>query len=309
VRLAEPYRQDLEGLRDLTVMADGGIQIPLTSVATWSVEEGSGAIKRKDQTRMATISSDVAAGLNSNAVLAEVQATLTEFDAALPAGYTIRYTGQSEDQAEAQAFLGSAFMLGLALIALILISQFNSVVKPFIIMTSVLMSTVGVLIGLMVMRMEFSIIMTGVGVISLAGIIVKNGIIIIDYIDTLRERDGMPLYDALIRAGRTRFRPVFLTAGSAALGLIPLGLGLSFNFLGLYTELRPDIYWGGEEAAMWGPLATAVIAGVTFATVLTLVLVPVMYSVINDVAEFFARHFRHQDEGGPADLAPEPETP
>jgi multidrug efflux pump subunit AcrB len=258
---------------------------------------------------MATISSDVAAGLNSNAVLAEVQATLTEFDAALPAGYTIRYTGQSEDQAEAQAFLGSAFMLGLALIALILISQFNSVVKPFIIMTSVLMSTVGVLIGLMVMRMEFSIIMTGVGVISLAGIIVKNGIIIIDYIDTLRERDGMPLYDALIRAGRTRFRPVFLTAGSAALGLIPLGLGLSFNFLGLYTELRPDIYWGGEEAAMWGPLATAVIAGVTFATVLTLVLVPVMYSVINDVAEFFARHFRHQDEGGPADLAPEPETP
>ncbi|NJD20228.1 MAG: efflux RND transporter permease subunit, partial [Gemmatimonadetes bacterium] len=288
VRLAEADRQDLEGLRDLTVMADGGIQIPRTSVATWSVEEGSGAIKRKDQTRMATISSDVAAGLNSNAVLAEVQATLTAFDAALPPGYTIRYTGQSEDQAEAQAFLGSAFLLGLALIALILISQFNSVVKPFIIMTSVLMSTVGVLIGLMVMRMEFSIIMTGVGVISLAGIIVKNGIIIIDYIDTLRERDGMPLYDALIRAGRTRFRPVFLTAGSAALGLIPLGAGLSFNFVGLYTELRPDIYWGGEEAAMWGPLATAVIAGVTFATVLTLVLVPVMYSVINDVAEFFA---------------------
>jgi multidrug efflux pump subunit AcrB len=223
-------------------------------------------------------------------VLAEVQATLTDFDAALPPAYTIRYTGQSEDQAEAQAFLGSAFMLGLAIIALILISQFNSVVKPFIIMSSVLMSTVGVLIGLMVMRMEFSIIMTGVGVISLAGIIVKNGIIIIDYIGT-------------------RFRPVFLTAGSAALGLIPLGAGLSFNFVGLYTELNPDIYWGGEEAAMWGPLAVAVIAGVTFATILTLVLVPVMYSVINDISEFFARHFKHPEETvRPEALAPGPET-
>jgi len=233
-------------------------------------------------------------------VLAEVQATLTDFDAALPIGYTIRYTGQSEDQNEAQAFLGAAFLTALALIALILISQFNSLVKPFIIMTSVLMSTVGVLIGLLLFRMEFSIIMTGVGVISLAGIIVKNGIIIIDYIDTLRERDGLPLYDALIRAGRTRFRPVFLTAGSAALGLIPLGLGLNFDFRGLYTALNPDVYYGGEEAAMWGPLAVAVIVGVTFATVLTLVLVPVMYSVIEDASRFFRRHFSHEAEDSEA---------
>jgi multidrug efflux pump len=329
VRLAEPYRRDLEGLRDLTVMAEGGIQIPLVSVASWSVEEGSGAIKRKDQTRMATISSDAAAGNNSNAVLAEVQATLTDFDAALPLGYTIRYTGQSEDQNEAQAFLGGAFLTALALIALILISQFNSLVKPFIIMTSVLMSTVGVLIGLLLFRMEFSIIMTGVGVISLAGIIVKNGIIIIDYIDTLRERDGLPLYDALIRAGRTRFRPVLLTAGSAALGLIPLGLGLNFDFRGLFTALNPDVYYGGEEAAMWGPLAVAVIVGVTFATVLTLVLVPVMYSVINDMSAFFGKYFRHADEAADSEagagsrkamegaltmgdvghLTPRPETP
>jgi multidrug efflux pump subunit AcrB len=299
VRLAEPYRQDLEGLRDLTVMAEGGVQVPLVSMASWAVEEGYGAIRRKDQTRAATISSDVAAGLNSNAVLAEVQATLAGFEAALPPGYTIRYTGQSEDQAEAQAFLGGAFLTALLLILLILISQFNSLVKPFIIMTSVIMSTVGVLIGLMLFRMEFGIIMTGVGLISLAGIVVNNAIILIDYIDTLRERDGEGRQEALISAGRTRFRPVILTAGTTALGLIPLAIGLNFDFFGLYTALNPDLYWGGEQAAWWSPMAVAVIVGILFATFLTLVLVPVMYSLVDDAALFLKKHFRHpEDDAG-----------
>lgn len=296
VRLAEPYRQDLEGLRELTVMAEGGIQIPLVSVATWSVEEGYGAIRRKDQTRMATIGSDVAAGFNSNAVLAEVRATLAGFEAALPPGYTIRYTGQSEDQAEAQSFLGGAFLTALLLIAFILISQFNSLVKPVIILTSVMMSTVGVLLGLLVFRMEFGIIMTGVGIISLAGIVVNNAIILIDYIDVLRERESMNRREALVRAGRTRFRPVVLTATTTALGLVPLAIGLNFDFFGLYASLQPDLFWGGEQAAWWGPMAVAVIAGILFATFLTLVLVPVMYSLVDDASDFFARHFRHADE-------------
>lgn len=295
VRLAEAYRQDLEGLRELTVMAEGGIQIPLVSVATWSVEEGYSAIRRKDQTRMATISSDVAAGFNSNAVLGEVRQTLTGFAEALPPGYTIRYTGQSEDQAEAQAFLGGAFMTALLLILFILISQFNSVVKPVIIMTSVVMSTVGVLMGLMIFKMPFGIIMTGVGIISLAGIVVNNAIVLIDYIDVLREREGMNRREALVQGGRTRFRPVILTAATTALGLVPLAVGLNFDFFGLYGSLNPELYWGGEQAAWWGPMAVAVIVGILFATFLTLVLVPVMYSLVDDFTAFFDRHFRHQD--------------
>ena len=300
VRLAKPYRQELEGLRDLTVMAEGGIQVPLVSVAEWSVEDGYGSIKRKDQERMATITSDVAAGLNSNAVLAEVRATLTDFQAqALPPGYTMQYTGQSEDQAEAQAFLGGAFLTALMLIGFILISQFNSVVKPIIILTSVIMSTMGVLLGLMIFRMPFGIINTGVGIISLAGIVVNNAIILIDYIDILRERDGMNRREALVQGGRTRFRPVVLTATTTALGLVPLSIGMNFDFFGLYGSLNPELYWGGEQAAWWGPMAVAIIAGILFATFLTLVLVPVLYSLVDDFAAFFTKYFvaRDEDEG------------
>jgi len=291
VRLAEPYRQELEGLRELTVMAEGGVQVPLVAVADWSVQEGYGSIRRKDQTRMATISSDVAAGENSNAVLGEVRQTLADFEGRLPVGYTIRYTGQQEEQAEAQDFLAGAFLTALMLIAFILISQFNSVVKPVIILTSVIMSTMGVLLGLMMFRMPFGIINTGVGIISLAGIVVNNAIILIDYIDVLRERDGMSRREALVKGGMTRFRPVVLTALTTALGMLPLAVGLNFDFFGLFRSLNPDLYWGGEQAAWWGPMAVAIIAGILFATFLTLVLVPVMYSLVDDVAAFFKRYF------------------
>src|SRR5690606_5413531 len=193
---------------------------------------------RKDQERMATITSDVAAGLNSNAVLGEVRAALADFAAnELPPGYELRYTGQQEDQAEAMAFLGAAFMTALMLIAFILISQFNSVVKPLIILTSVIMSTIGVLIGLMVFRMPFGIINSGVGIISLAGVVVNNAIILIDYIDVLRNRDGLNRLEALVQGGKTRFRPVILTAITTALGLVPLAIGLNFDFFGLYGSL------------------------------------------------------------------------
>ena len=175
----------MEGLRELTVMAEGGVQIPLVSMATWSVEGGAGAIRRKDQERMATITSDVAAGYTNNAVMEEVQETLTQFENSLTPGYTMRYTGQSEEQDEAQAFLSGAFLTALMLIGFILISQFNSIVKPVIILTSVIMSTIGVLLGLMIFRMPFGIINTGVGIISLAGIVVNNAIILIDYILSL----------------------------------------------------------------------------------------------------------------------------
>lgn len=300
VRLAPEYREQLSALEDLTVMAEGQ-QIPITSVANWEIGEGLGSIRRKDMERMATLSSEVAAGLNPNAVLGEVRGVLAGFSESMPPGYTIRYTGEQEDQAEAQAFLSSAFLMALALIGLILISQFNSVVKPVIILTSVIMSTVGVLIGLMVFRMPFVIIMTGVGIISLAGIVVNNAIVLIDYIDILRERDGMDRREALVEGGKTRLRPVLLTAITTALGLVPLAIGLNFDFFGLYSSLSPDLFWGGDQAAWWGPMAVAVIVGILVATFLTLVLVPVMYSLVDDFSEYFRERFLagDEDEGTP----------
>lgn len=302
VRLAKPYREDLNALRDLTVVAEGR-QIPLPSVATWRIDEGFGSIKRRDMDRVATVSSDVRTGENSNAVLAEVQKTLAGFAAELPPGYVLRYGGQQEDQMEAQEFLGNAFGVALMLIAFILISQFNSVVKPLIILTSVIMSTVGVLVGLMIFRMPFGIIMTGVGVISLAGVVVNNAIVLIDYIDVLRSREGMSRREALVRAGMTRFRPVILTAVTTVLGLVPLATGFNFDFLGLYTRLDPNIYWGGEQAAWWGGMAVAVIVGLTFATVLTLVLVPVSYSLVDDATALFQRYYTTSRRGEAASAA------
>jgi len=308
VRLAEPYRQELEGLRELTVMADG-TQIPLVSVADWSVSEGLGAIRRKDQQRMATITSNVATGNMNNQVLAEVQATLADFGERLPAGYTMQYAGQSQDQDEAMAFLSGAFVVALLLIGFILITQFNSVVKPVIILTSVIMSTMGVLMGLMIFQMPFGVINTGVGIISLAGIVVNNAIILIDYIDVLRSRDGMNRREALVLGGKTRLRPVLLTALTTALGLVPLAIGLNFDFFGLYRELNPDLYWGGEQAAWWGPMCVAIIAGILVATFLTLILTPVMYSIVDDVEKFFKRHYAHTEEATPAQEVPAFDAP
>jgi multidrug efflux pump subunit AcrB len=294
VRLAEPYRKDLSSLGDLSVVAEGGIQVPLLSVASWSVNESFSGINRKDLERVVTVSSDVRSGYNANAVLAEVQAELGEFAAALPAGYDLRYTGQQEEQDESAAFLFGAFLTALMLIAFILVSQFDSVLKPVIILSSVVLSTVGVLIGLLVFRMPFGIIMSGVGVISLAGIVVNNAIVLIDYIGILRKRDGLTRLESLVRGGLTRFRPVTLTAITTVMGLIPLAIGMNIDFYGMYLRLEPNFYWGGEQATWWGPMAIAVIAGLTFATFLTLILVPVMYSLTDDVADFFERHFTHR---------------
>jgi multidrug efflux pump subunit AcrB len=290
VRLAERYREDLSALGDLTVSGDFG-QIPLSSVATWYVGKGPSDVKRKDLDRVVTVSSDVATGFNGNAVLAEAQTVLAGFEDRLPTGYTMRYAGEQEEQQEAQAFLSSAFMIALFLMGFILISQFDSVTKPLIILSSVVLSTTGVLIGLMVFRMPFGIIMTGVGVISLAGVVVNNAIVLIDYIDILRERDGLPRRDAIVRAGMTRFRPVMLTAVTTVFGLVPLSIGLNIDFFGFYRSLEPNVFWGGEQAAWWGPMAIAVIAGLTFATFLTLVLVPVMYSLLDDLDDWMKRAF------------------
>jgi multidrug efflux pump subunit AcrB len=313
VRLAERYRSNLDALADLTVVTEDGGQVPLSSVASWRVEESYSGVNRKDLERVATISADVRSTYNANAVLAEVRAELAGFESSLPPGYAISYTGQQEDQQESQAFLFGAFLIALMLIALILVSQFDSVFRPVIILSSVLLSTVGVLLGLLVFRMPFGVIMTGVGVISLAGVVVNNAIVLVDYIGILRKRDGLGEHESLVVGGLTRFRPVMLTAITTVMGLTPLAIGLNFDFKGLFTRLDPNIFWGGEQAAWWGPMAIAVIAGLTFATFLTLVMLPVMHSLTDDLAAFLRRNLRRQ-EVEPAKVdeaavgAPEPEA-
>jgi len=298
VRLAEEYRNNLNTLTNLHIVAEGGRQIPLSAVADWEVTEGFGGIKHKARERVVTVSADVRASYQTNAVLGEVQSILEPFLNELPRGYTATWTGQQEEQAEAQQFLSGAFLIALFLIAFILISEFNSVSKPVIVLTSVIMSISGVLYGLVLFRMPFGIIMTGVGLISLAGVVVNNAIVMIDYIDILRIRDKLPLYDALVEGGRVRFRPVILTAITTTLGLIPLGIGFNLDFLTLigspaefFSNIGQYLYMGGEQAAWWSPMAIAVITGLLFATFLTLLLVPVLYYSIERGRERTSRFF------------------
>ena len=298
VRLAKRFRNSLDIISELTVVNEQGEQIPLSSIASWEIGRGSGDVNRKDLERVVTISAAVRPNFNANAVLNEVREELADFQQSLPAGYRLRYTGQQEEQQESEAFLGRSFLLALLLIVLILISQFDSVLKPLIILSAVMLSITGVLIELIVLQKPFSIIMTGVGVISLAGIVVNNAIVLMDYVDTLRQRDGLSNIESLVQGGLTRFRPVILTAITTVLGLIPLAIGFNLNFFGLYTRLEPELHWGGEQAAMWGPMALAVIFGLTLATFLTLILVPVIASILDDMTDFLQRNFLVSKQGG-----------
>lgn len=299
VRLAKEYRDDLSTLSDLTVFHEG-IQIPLSEVASWEISDGFGGIRHKESERVITVSADVRSGYQSNAVLAEAQQVLAMYLDGLPPGYNYEWTGQQQEQDESFAFLGRAFLIAVFLIAFILVSQFNSIVKPVIILSSVVMSTAGVFYGLVTFQMAFGL-MAFLGLISLAGVVVNNAIVLIDYVDILRTRDGLDLRSALVQAGKVRFRPVILTAITTTLGLVPLAVGFNFDFITLvnnplefFTHLGEYIYWGGEQAAWWGPMAIAVIVGLLFSTFLTLILVPVLYSVIERGKQslqqlFFAR--------------------
>lgn len=311
VRVAEEYRSDLNGLSELNIMADKGRQIPLSEVATWYVDESFGGIRRIDMNRVISIGADVRSGFTPNDVLAEVKALLAPFERQLPKGYKMEWTGQDQEQQKAQDFLGNAFMLALFLIAFILISQFNSIIKTFIVLTSVMMSTAGVFYGLLILRMPFVIIMTMIGIVSLAGVVVNNAIVLIDYIDLLRFRDRLSIKDAILKAGMTRFRPVILTSITTVLGLVPLAIGFNFDFLVLYSNpmeffanIGQYVYYGGEQAAWWSSMATAVIAGLSFSTLITLILVPVLYFSF-DAASYWLSAFLRGDEYAQAKLTAE----
>jgi multidrug efflux pump subunit AcrB len=232
-----------------------------------------GGIKRKNQKRIISLSSNVISGFVENDVVAAVQREINDFHA--PPAMTIRMGGQQEEQAETGSFLMGAMGISMMLIFLILIMQFNSLSRTLIIMSEVLFSITGVMLGYAMFRNTFSMVMSGIGIVALAGIVVRNGILLVEFMDMMLH-EGMTPYDAIVEAGRTRMTPVLLTATAAILGLIPLAVGLNIDFGTLFSELNPHIYFGGDSAALWSSLAWTMIYGLSFATFLTLIAVPAM---------------------------------
>jgi multidrug efflux pump len=248
-------------------------QVPMASIANVKYGTTYGGIKRKNQKRLVTLSSGVITGFNPNNVVAQVQNKLLDFKA--PETVTVKFGGEQEEQAETMGFLGGALLASVGLIMLILVIQFNSISKMVIILSEIFLSIIGVLLGFSIFKMEISIVMTGVGVIALAGIVVRNGILLVEFTEILL-KDGMPLKEAIVEAGRIRMTPVLLTASATILGLVPLAVGLNMDFVKLFTELNPHLYFGGDNVAFFGPLSWTIIFGLAFATLLTLVLVPAM---------------------------------
>ncbi len=268
-------------------------EIPVSAVATKSNSSGFSAIKHKKVKRVVTVYSALSAGeTDAAAVVGKIQSEMKNFKD-LPKGIKIDYTGQIEEQNKQMMFLVGAFFTGLALIFFILIFQFNSVSKPGIIMIAIFLSFIGVFGGLVISGAPFVIMMTMMGIISLAGIVVNNGVVLLDYAQLLINRrkaeEGLGddeylsrenLFESIVKAGRARLRPVLLTAITTILGLIPLAIGLNINFFSLFNELNPHIYFGGDNVIFWGPLAWTVIYGLIIATFLTLIVVPILFYLI-----------------------------
>ncbi|WP_184135199.1 efflux RND transporter permease subunit [Arcicella rosea] len=282
LRIKSEDRNQIEKLLSLNItyrdMVMGGQlrQVPLNSIANISYSTSYSQINRKNQERVVTLSSNVVQGYNANEIVAEIQTLIDDME--VKSGYTLRMGGEQEDQKETGDFLAGALIAAVLLIFLVLVMQFNSISKPIIIFVTILLSFIGVLLGFMAFGQTFSVIMSGVGIIALAGIVVKNGILLIEFTDELVHR-GYPLKKAIIEAGSTRLTPVILTAAAAVLGLVPLAIGLSIDFVAMFTELNPHIHTGSDSAAFWNILAWTIIYGLTFSTILTLVIVPCMYYI------------------------------
>lgn len=293
IRSAPEYRTNIENVLNQKITfrnpANGRIaQVPVSAVATIDYNSTYTSINRKEQERIITITSNVLAKYNPNEVVNALKSELIDFN--MPEGYQYTFTGQQEEMAEQTAFLSKALIIALFSIFLIIVAQFNSFASPIIILLSVLFSLIGVLLGYLFTGMDFIIVMSGVGIISLAGIVVNNAIVLIDYTNLVvqRKREELGLksmYElavedvkaAIVKGGSTRLRPVLLTAITTVLGLIPLAIGLNINFFTLISESDPQFFIGGDNAVFWGTMAKTVIYGLIFATFLTLIVVPVMY--------------------------------
>lgn len=297
VRFNERGRFDLNALLDQKLMFRNNqgqlLNIPIRSVIKTPQENISyTGVERKNQTAMVVISSDVSEGYNANEVVAELKSKMQDFesDGLLAAGVNYRFTGQQEEQATEMEFLSNALVIAVFLILLIIVTQFNSYSTPAIILFAVVLSLIGVFLGLVISGQTFVIIMTMIGIISLAGVVVNNAIVLIDYTNLIRKakRIDLGLSDeellsdeevvkATIKGGETRLRPVLLTAITTVLGLLPLAIGLNIDFVGLITKYDANIFIGGDNNMFFSPMAWTIIYGLTFATFLTLVIVPAMY--------------------------------
>lgn len=297
VRFNDRGRFDLNALLDQKLMFRNNqgqlLNIPIRSVIKAPQENISyTGVERKNQTAMVVISSDVSEGFNANEVVAELKSKMLDFesDGLLGAGVNYRFTGQQEEQATEMEFLSNALLIAVFLILLIIVTQFNSYSTPAIILFAVVLSLIGVFLGLVISGQTFVIIMTMIGIISLAGVVVNNAIVLIDYTNLIRKSRRIDLglteeellsdeevVKATIKGGETRLRPVLLTAITTVLGLLPLAIGLNIDFVGLITKYDPNIFIGGDNNMFFSPMAWTIIYGLTFATFLTLVIVPAMY--------------------------------
>jgi multidrug efflux pump subunit AcrB len=301
VRFNKEDRYSTSALFDQNIIfrdaASGKIkEIPISVIATQKNSSGFSAIKHKDSKRVVTVYSALAPGYtDAGAIVSNIRSEMKNFTE-LPSEIKIDYTGQIEEQEKQMAFLLGAFFTGLGLIFLILIFQFNSVSKPAIIMLAIFLSLIGVFGGIVITGSAFVIMMTMMGIISLAGIVVNNGVVLLDYTQLLIDRKmiakGMDdddlltsdnVKESIIEGGRARLRPVLLTAITTILGLIPLAIGFNINFFTLFSEFNPNIYFGGDNVIFWGPLAWTVIYGLIVATFLTLIIVPVLFFITHKI--------------------------
>jgi multidrug efflux pump len=307
VRLAKEYRGQVASLlnQKISFRSNTGalMQVPISSVARFEYGTTFGAVNRLKMERVITLWSNIIEGYNANAVNARLKELMKAYP--MPEGFSYKFTGEQEEQAETSSFLARVMLIALALISMILVLQFNSIAKPLIIMATVVLSTIGVFGGLAVFKMDFVILMTGIGIISLAGVVVNNAIVLVDYTDFLiantkkrlglDEDDELSLADTkecIQQAGRTRLRPVLLTAITTILGLVPMAIGLNIDFASLLSKFNPHIYFGGDNTIFWGPMSWTVIFGLSFTTILTLVLIPDMYYLSHRLKLYIKSRFR-----------------
>jgi multidrug efflux pump subunit AcrB len=296
LRNDEVQRKNLSELLNMKIVfrdiSSGQVKsIPISSLVDVDYTSTYGSIKRKDVKRVITIFSNVLSGYTPTAVNQDIATAINNFNGKAP-GVTIKQTGEGEQQAETGAFLGKALVVALMLILFILVLQFNSISKSVIILTEILFSIIGVILGFAFTGMTVSVVMTGIGIVGLAGIVVKNAILVIDFADELRAR-GMKTREAVIQAGKIRIIPVMLTALAAIFALLPLAIGFNINFVTMFSELNPHIFFGGDSAVFWKPLAWTIIFGLAFAFFMTLIMVPSMYLI----AERLKRPMRRQFGG------------
>ena len=264
------------------------VEVPIASLVKAENIETYSAIKHRNLTRVVTLYSSIFAGYNAKEIVDQIKFQLDGFETSNDVKY--KFTGEIEEQDKNQDFLNTALIMALMLILLLLVFQFNSIVKPLIIILSIFLSFIGVFLGLIIFDMTFVIIMTMLGIISLAGIVVNNSVVLIDYTQLLLDRkkaklnlekDNMlpknEIYESIVKGGKARLRPVILTAITTILGLIPLAIGLNIDLMNLFVNGNPNVYIGGDNVIFWGPLAWTVIFGLTFATFLTLIIVPVTF--------------------------------